>query len=651
MGLCHDSSMVPRNGHTWGIGFVARISGCANQKEVSLEDQVDHGKEVAAEYCQGPAEYRVVATKGKGERLDRPELDEIEALLRTGELDLLVAEDIGRIIRGADAVRLCGIAVDHGTRVIAPNDCIDTMDENWEEDVLDACKEHVGHNRHTSKRIKKKLMNRFMKFGGAAAFEIFGYIKPPGAKTFDDWQKDPAATEIYQEWKRRLRETLNCSAVADWLNQRGVPTGKHARRKTWDGATVRRVTANPLLKGMPRRGLMHSIKHHETGRRISVKNPSGPKYYECPKLAFWTPDEFDELNALLAARNGPCKRKPVNGTDPRSHVPRKRTRFPGQYACCTYCGHECVWGGNGVTENLMCSGAREWHCWNSVGFNGLLAAREITEAISAELYDLEGFDAQFRDLVREVGQPGDKALAPRWEQLLRNEEAQKRKKANLAASMAEYGPMPMIEEGLAEIRTNEQKLARERRELESLKTRALQLPTSVTELRHLLEEQFQKLAVDSPEFGDLLRQLVPEFHVQLVRLCDGGHLMPQARVKLDLGGSIPDVKHAPELNGMLARELTLDLFQPPQRERIRIETVCLAATGLSPRQIAPRLSEKATATAVHNALALDRKMRELGLETPYVLVREPPDDYPKQRRHKNPKYRFEPLEGYPKLPV
>jgi hypothetical protein len=39
----------PRNGHTLVVGIVARISGCAKQKEVSLEDQVDHGKEVVAE--------------------------------------------------------------------------------------------------------------------------------------------------------------------------------------------------------------------------------------------------------------------------------------------------------------------------------------------------------------------------------------------------------------------------------------------------------------------------------------------------------------------------------------------------------------------------------------------------------------------------
>jgi hypothetical protein len=62
------------------------------------------------------------------------------------------------MVRGTEAARLCGIAVDHGTRVIAPNDCIDTADESWEEDVISACRDHVGHNTHTSKRLKHKLI-------------------------------------------------------------------------------------------------------------------------------------------------------------------------------------------------------------------------------------------------------------------------------------------------------------------------------------------------------------------------------------------------------------------------------------------------------------------------------------------------------------
>ena len=41
--------MNPRNGHTLVVGVVARISGCVNQKVLSLTDQVDHAREVVAE--------------------------------------------------------------------------------------------------------------------------------------------------------------------------------------------------------------------------------------------------------------------------------------------------------------------------------------------------------------------------------------------------------------------------------------------------------------------------------------------------------------------------------------------------------------------------------------------------------------------------
>jgi hypothetical protein len=57
-----DDQLKPRNGHTLVVGIVARISGCAKQKEVSLEDQVDHAKEEVAELYQGPIEYQIIAT-------------------------------------------------------------------------------------------------------------------------------------------------------------------------------------------------------------------------------------------------------------------------------------------------------------------------------------------------------------------------------------------------------------------------------------------------------------------------------------------------------------------------------------------------------------------------------------------------------------
>jgi len=636
----------PRNGHTLVVGIVARISGGQNQKELSLEDQIDHAKQVVAEIYDGLVEYRVISTTGKGERLDRPELAEVEALLRSRELDLLITEDIGRIVRGTEASWLCGIAVDHGTRVIAPNDCIDTRDDAWEEDVISACRDHVGHNAHTSKRLKQKLMNRFKKLGAATPREIYGYVKPPGAKTYDDWQLDPSATEVYREWFRRLRETRNCSAVADWLNSLRVATGKYARRTKWDGKMVRRVTGNTLLKGMPGRGFTSTVKHHETGRRVAVKSPNEPAFRACPHLIQVEPDTWEEVNLLLTEGNKGLGRKPVDGRDPRSGVPKKRTCFPGQHARCWYCGRIYVWGGNGITRNLMCSGSRDWRCWNSVGFSGAVAAEAVARALREELGRLAGFDAQFRDLVEEAGRRGGTSATARWAKLGQDLAAVATKRANLLDGITTYGPKPMFEEALVKLEADEKRLNKEQRELERHQYQAPEMPGSVAELRDLFEAKFQDLATNSPEFGAILQQVVPEFHVYLVRLCDGGHLLPRARVTLSLAGIVPGIQRAPGVAGLLTRQLTVDLFRPPQRERIRTQAIRLAAEGVAQREIARRLPESATQAGVSQAVALDQQMRNLGLTDPYVFLNEPPADYAKLRRHRNPKYRFEPLAGY-----
>jgi hypothetical protein len=640
---------LPRNGHTLVIGVVARISGCPNQKELSLDDQFDHAKEVVKEYYEGPVDHRVVATKGKGERLDRPELNQIEKMIRSRELDGLVAEDLGRMVRGTEAKDLCGLAVDHGTRVLAPNDCIDTFDESWEEDAISACRDHVGHNAHTSKRIKHKKMNRFKKFGGATPCEIYGYVKPHDAKTYDDWLKDEGAKDIYSEWLHILQQTLNCSAVADMLNQRGVPVGPHCRRKTWNGAMVRRITRNPLLKGTPGRGFKHTIKHHETGRRIAVKNPHGPVFREYPHLAQWDAADFDAINARLDEANKGCGRKPVNGVDPFRWVHRTRTRFPGQHAVCWYCGRQCVWGGNGMRHKLMCNSARAWRCWNSFGFSGGAAAKAVATALFGALDQLDGLDEQLRAFVEAARSDGGADLARAWEELRRDEEAVAREEQNTRDAIAEYGPKPMFGEKLAELEGRRRDLARRRSGLERRSNAVLDLPGSVVEIRALFERKFDRLAPESYEFGDLLRQVVPELHIYHVRLLDGGHLLPRARATLNLAGIVPDARYVPGFQDALTRVVTLELCTPPQREQIRGEAVRLAAAGLQQREVARRLG--VTQPAVTAALALDRMMRDRGLNTPYTVVFEPPGDYPKLRRHPNPKFRFEPLRGYERPPL
>jgi hypothetical protein len=178
--------------------------------------------------------------------------------------------------------------------------------------------------------------------------------------------------------------------------------------------------------------------------------------------------------------------------------------------------------------------------------------------------------------------------------------------------------------------------------LENVRKRELRLPASVAELRAAFESKAEGLAIASPEFGDLMRQLTPEFHIYLVRLLDGGHPRPRARVKLDLTGCYSDLAHIPEMSHLLTKIVTLDLFVSPQRERLRQEVVRLR--GMKQRSIANRLS--AFQVDVQKAFALDRMMQERGLTSPYEVLLEPPADYRKLRRHKNDRYEFRALEGY-----
>ncbi|QDT86309.1 hypothetical protein [Gimesia chilikensis] len=654
MSYREENELKPRNGHTLVVGILGRISGCANQKELSLDDQVDHGKQIAYEMYDGEIEFRIITTKGKGERLDRPELLKIENWLNSDELDLLIVEDLGRLVRGPAAHRLCGIAVDHGTRVISPNDFIDTNNENWEDDVLNACKEHLKHNTHTSLRLKHKLMNRFEKYGGATPCPIAGYIKPENAKSYSDWVKKEDATIFIREGLQILKRTLNGEAVAEYFNENGFSPGPYCSKDQWDGRMVLRFYRNPTLKGFPQRGDKHSIKHHETGRRISVRNPNGPRYREEPHLAFFSPDEIDPVLKALAEKNANYKRKKnQNGTDSRHRVPKKRTRAFGQHATCFYCGFHYVWGGNGMTDNLMCSNSREWHCWNSVGFNGPEAAQKLLEVVLDSVATLDEIDSQFREIVQQTHAGGPEKLLARENQLNREEEDIERERAKLKKFFKEIDDIDgdFLSEMLAELKGREKQLLLDRRALEHARSRQLDLPKSTLELKGILQHHLEDVDIHSHEFGDLIRELVPEIHVYLVRLIDGGHLLPRAKICLNLAGSIPDAAASTELQQLLSRELTLDLFEPPQRELIRPEAVRLAAAGLEQREIASRLDGNPTQTAVWKALKLHQQMLEQGLTSPYIFLDEPPDDYKKLRRHRNKKYSFQPKPGYQRPPL
>ena len=123
-----------------------------NQDERSLDDQ--------QAYCRGRLEDKLpgcefeftrIAGQGSGQYLDREEFLELCELVGTGEYDIVIAEDLGRILRRIEAIIFCEEAEDSRTRVIAFNDFVDTKEENWRQAAFFAAFKNQSFCIETSK--------------------------------------------------------------------------------------------------------------------------------------------------------------------------------------------------------------------------------------------------------------------------------------------------------------------------------------------------------------------------------------------------------------------------------------------------------------------------------------------------------------------
>jgi hypothetical protein len=623
-------------GSTLKVLIIARIS-TVNQDPRSLDAQIELCKKFVNERYKGPVEFFDIASQGSGERLDRVELIEAENRIESRKYDLVISEDLGRIVRRSRAIDFCESCEDCETRMIAINDGIDTVDKKWRRNAYFAAMKHEESNEDTSDRIKRQMDHNFISNGGCVNNFPWGLVKPPGCKSDAELYWTPEARSLIPELFNKL-ENSNASynLLARWMRERGA-----------DGMSPKklaRLIHNPIVCGYRRRGIHRTRRFNQTGRRRAIVAPEDQIIKRhCAHLQLIEPAQFDRVNRLLAERNAQYK-VGADGIDPRKGRPKRRTTWPGQQLICGICGRFFNWGGHGQPNHLVCAGVKDYKCWNTTSVNGSISRTRIAQAILTEIMSLRGFDemlvAEFRAKAETAGAERGarrKKLEDEWTKL--SDQIRK-----LIDSIAEDGNLKSLKEA---VRQREEQLTRIEDDLEIIKRTPLpkiELPPMQT-LKDNVKTAFEQMLAEPGEVPDLIKTLVPEIILVPHRLYDSGHTVLRAVIELHLAGFVSSQEISQELEELLKRRIVVDLFDSPQREAIRkrVQVLIQCEPCRTLKEIAKELG--VTETAVQRSVALQKALSANRVADPHIRVTEPPENA-RQRMHRHPDYLFEPLPGF-----
>lgn len=635
--------LEPRSGKVLKVLGIARISR-VTQNEKSLDDQDAFYREYLLRVTDLEFEIKVLAGVGSGESLERKEYLQAWEEVESEKYDLVVCEDLGRLARRVHAQLFCEHAIDHGTRVIAINDQLDTANENWTQIAGLSAIRHSMYNADTAKRIRRSHRNRFMQ-GEMIHLISWGYIVPPNAKFDNEITVDPVAAVIIVKVFMLLEEGWNYAMVADWLNEQRVPVPKYCRVKKWTAGNVPQFFRNPILKGLRVRNTRTCVRVNKTGKRKSVRAPDSERLERfCPNLVIIEPSRFDRVMRMLDARNGKYQRKPQHGVDPLSNKPRKRTVWPGQHLVCGVCGRLLHYGAHGQKNRLICSGVRDYLCWNPVSVNGHMSRRKLLDALFEVIASLPDFESA---LTSELSKALEEFAVQQSQRLVEEKarlEKLERQRENLVQAVRECGISESLKRELTAVELD---IASCKGDFEQLTEQLPETPSlpSVSDIKAMALKSLKELSGESFEMGQLLRKWISKIHVWPYQLLRQGQPVQRAFFTLDLTSFLPCKAYQQKFGHVLQKQMVVDLFEMPAREKLRPQIVKLKKEGYQHRQIASMLGTYTQ--TVHLALQLQREMDERGLPHALLPIQEPPCNSNKWTRHKHVRFQFKPLQGYP----
>lgn len=321
----------------------------------------------------------------------------------------------------------------------------------------------------------------------------------------------------------------------------------------------------------------------------------------------------------------------------------RRTRFLGQMLYCGICGRVLVFGGSHTKTYLQCDGSRRHRCWNGVHLEHGMASRKILDAVLKEVEDLPAFDESFLALVHDEAERCDEDRRKKLESLTSDVKQLQGKIDNLVDALAKGVKSSSVQEKLKELEASLRCRQYSLGQLQRTRSEVVEIP-SLEELKQLARASLQDLAVsDDWEHQQAVRRMIPRITVFPVQCLDGGKICLRARFSVYPGNALDDKDSSEVLADVLRKDLTIDLFDYPQRVQHREAILEYRRGGKTERQAAEIC--EITLTAAQHAAALQRLMDKKNVSDPYQYIKTQPPEGRKLRRAQHPRYKFEPLPG------
>jgi site-specific DNA recombinase len=628
-----NKTITPKNPGPLKVLTIGRVS--TEKQDIRMLDvQQAEVRKVIAGLYDGPIELAAFGEQMSGDVALRATYVEACELLEGGEIDVAILFDLSKAARLPRWMhQFIDICVDCDTRFISIGDGIDTADSTWELTTGTATLVHGTHNTHTRHRIKAKGDWAFER-GGQVTRAIFGYRKLSAeeAESGDHGPQGlrlarlPDCTAIIKGMRDRVMLGETYAGIADWLNDRNIPTGPFVKRQTWTGKMVIAYLRHPLLHGERQRSLHKIVKlRSQKGTKRSINPNPMVKIYEA--LAHLSPKEHAKLIAEMDRRITAHPRKQQAKVGPKGRT-RSKTLFPGQLMTCGVCGAPLYWCGN---HGLKCSNIgnpAQGQCWNHIQINAKIVRRRVKDFLLAVFDDRPDEKAIFIKVVLTECERLQGRENREMNRVQADIQRLKKEQQNLVIAIRQGTEIPALVEAIQQA---ENYLRAANQKLTGLHEQAEASPILADEatVEDKLPDILDHLFTSSYEFSAMMRRIIPKFIVQPLQAVDSGKPVARAQITFSfaaLADRSPAGEYEPRSGDF---SVPMDLFAPPAHVQCLDAAVRLHEKNpaWSAEKIATAITEstgqKIERWSVRGALKLHKIMQDMAATEPYVPITDP----------------------------